>query len=287
MSRIFDALNKARMDSSPAAIVRSLAADVGVVKNVSPHVFEVSDFPVRPWRPDSKQLLFASASEEWYGLEQFRRLRSRLCQLSSKSSLKTLLVSSALAEEGKTFVSANLALALAKQNENKVLLVDGDLRKPSLHRLLGAPDCPGLADLLAGRVDLPEAVQAGAIENLWFLPGGTPPENAAELLGRKQLTTVWDQLTAIFDWIIVDSSPVLPVSDATVLSRLCNGVLLVTRANSTPYTSVQQAIHEFSDAPLLGVVLNRAKELSHHSSYYYSRYAYKDNREVELRRRAQ
>jgi capsular exopolysaccharide synthesis family protein len=227
----------------------------------------------RLWSPDQDRLIFTDSSPERFAMEQLRRLRARLYQLRAKSPIQTILVSSALDGDGKTFISANLALALAKQGSKKVLLVDADLRKPALHELFGAPGEPGLTEHLAGTAELNEIIQGGPIENLWLLPAGAPTANAAELLGNKRLADLLESLARIFDWIILDSSPVLQVCDGVIISRCCDAVLLVARAESTPYDMVQQAQQEFREARVLGLVLNCAGAQVHaayrHSDYYY------------------
>jgi capsular exopolysaccharide synthesis family protein len=216
---------------------------------------ETNNFPVSQWNPDPARLLYAVSSENVQGIEQFRSLRSRLHQLRAKKAMQSILVSSALTGEGRTFVAANLAMALAKQN-SKVLLVDADLRKPNLHELFGAPEGPGLAEYLAGAVALPDVIQSGPIENLWLLPGGAPAPDAAELVANNRIASMLKKLTQIFDWIVLDSSPVLPVSDAVTVSHSCDAVLLVARAATTQSDDILKTKREFRDARVLGLVLN-------------------------------
>jgi capsular exopolysaccharide synthesis family protein len=251
----------------PARLGTDLRPDA--VRRLSP--VDMSGFPVRTWRPDPKRLIFADASGEVFAVEQMRRLRSQMYQLDAKSPIQTVLISSALGGEGKTFISANFALALAKNK--KVLLLDGDLRKPGVHELFGAPSRPGLTELLAGEAELTEVIQSGTVENLWLLPAGKPASNAAELLGDGRMAGVLELLTPIFDWMVIDSSPVLPVSDATVISRSCDAVLLVARAGVTPCASMQRAQREFGEARVLGLVLNAAT-VPRHGAYYYAGYGY-------------
>ena len=222
----------------------------------------------REWNPDWARLIFTEDSPEVAGVEQFRSLRSRVYQLHAKKAIQTILIGSALEGEGKTFVAANFALALAKQEDRKVLLVDADLRKPSLHEWFGAPSEPGLSELLAGSAHLAEVVQSGSVPNLWLLPGGAPVANAAELLGNNRMADVLAGLTPVFDWIIVDSSPVLPFADAAIVSRACDAVLLVAKAEFSPHDAVQKALQRFRDVRVLGMVLNGAWEASHQAYRY-------------------
>ncbi len=267
MSRIYDALTKAEHESALTTVTGVLDSSIRDGSSLT-----LADFAVHPWNLDFARLIFTDSSEEVLALEQFRSLRSRLYQLRAKQPIRTVLVCSALAGEGKTFVSANLSMALAKQSGKKVLLIDADLRKPTLHQLLGAPASPGLTEVLAGTADLADVIQSGSIENLWFLPAGTPVPDAAEVLGNKHIANVIERVMPLFDWIVVDSSPVLPVSDAVTISRSCDAVLLVARAEATPCDAVQRAQHEFREARVLGLVLNAATKAPRHGSYDYPHY---------------
>jgi capsular exopolysaccharide synthesis family protein len=229
--------------------------------------------PVSRWTPSAKMILFADRQRgSSVGAEQFRRLRSRMYQLRDKHVLKRVLVSSAVAGEGKSFVCANLAQALARHSRTRVLLIDADLRKPSLHLELGATATPGLSDYLQGDLDELAVMQRGQLENLFFIGGGTTSANPAELASSAKFKKLMERASELFDWVIVDSSPVVPISDATVLARHCDGVLLVVRAETTPFDLAQKAKEEFRNSVVLGVVLNQVTEMSSYSPYYYNTY---------------
>lgn len=220
----------------------------------------ISDFAAQEWSPDWTRLIFNDNSKEDSGVDQFRRLRSRVYQLSRKAPMQTILVSSALSGEGKSFIAANFALALANQDGRRVLLMDAHLRKPVLHQLFGAPQGPGLSELLAGRAELSEVVQGGSIANFWLLPAGAPHTNAAEMLADGRVAGLLQQLGQFFDWIVLDSPPVLPFADAVALARACDAVLLVAKAEASTYDSVQRAQREFRDSRVLGLVLNQTPD---------------------------
>jgi protein-tyrosine kinase len=213
-------------------------------------------------------------------VEQFRSLRSRLFELRDIKPLKSVLISSGLPQEGKSFISINLAISLARHKNSKVLLIDGDMRRYSLHELLGCESQPGLADYLAGKASLEEIMQQQAIPaneggprvaslpNLTFIPGGNGGDKAADLSGNPRFGELIKLAAPHFDWIIVDSSPVLPVSDAVNLSRSCDGVLLVARGGVTKYPVAQRATSELRSANLLGFVLNAVLDQPQVGSYY-------------------
>ena len=226
--------------------------------------------PQAEWKPDAGHMLFFQDDETRIGTEEFRTLRSRLYQIREKVPMKRLLVTSALPREGKSFVSANLAQVLVKQHGRRALVIDADLRNPGLHRYLGAQQSPGLAEYLLGECDEFTALQRGPMENLFFLPAGRSVPSAPELLANGRLKLFLQRVESLFDWIVIDSSPVVPVSDATLVAGACDGILMVVRSNVTPSDMAKRAREEFPDKLLLGVVLNGTPvEDVHRSKYYY------------------
>ncbi len=134
--------------------------------------------------------------------EQFRTLRSRLYRLRDKQPVRTLLVTSAVPGEGKTFVSLNLALAIARQHERRALLIDGDLRASRLHVRMGAPSTPGLSEYLRGEADEFSIIQANSKDDLFFIPAGKSVLNPAELLADNRLKVLIDRMAPVFDWTL-------------------------------------------------------------------------------------
>lgn len=224
------------------------------------------------WTPDPKTMLFFNPEENARGTEQFRTLRSRLYQMREKISLKKILITSALPKEGKSFVAANLAQVLVKQQGRRVLLIDGDLRLPRLNTVLGTPSTPGLGDYLLGETDEFSVMQRGPMENLFFIPGGRSVAQPAELIANGRLKLLMQRVEPLFDWIIVDSPPAVPVSDAGQLANFCDGVLMVVRSNATPYDTAQKARQEFLGKTLVGVVLNGLSKSDSYARYYYDVY---------------
>lgn len=221
------------------------------------------------WKPNRESMLFFDSSKHYeVGMEEFRTLRSRLFQIREKRPLKTVLVCSALPGEGKSFVAANLAQAIARQHGRRVLLIDTDLRRASLHVALGTRDTPGMTDFLRGTADEHAVLQRGPMEGLFFIARGTEAANPAELIANGRCKSLLQRLAPHFDWIILDSPPAVPVSDASLLAEYCDGVLLVVRAGSTPIEQAQRAAKEFSEKAILGVVLNDAVSESGYNKYY-------------------
>jgi protein-tyrosine kinase len=225
------------------------------------------------WVPDRSQLLFLEPEPEYLiAREQFHTLRSRLHRIRNTQPLKTVLVTSAMPSEGKTFVSSNLALVLARQLGVKVLLIDGDLRHPRLHDVFGAPLSPGLGEYLSRHVDEKEAIQKAPMQNLHLVAGGNVVSNPAELIGNGWFAKLIARAAPMFDWIVVDSPPAVPIADASLMAEACDGVILVLRSGSTSYHLARQACGEFRGKPILGSVLNRVNAGATHDAYYYSLY---------------
>lgn len=239
---------------------------------------DLSKIVPRPWALSLAQL--PALLDRGPAVEQFRSLRSRIFELRDISPLKTILVSSGLPQEGKSFVSTNLALSLARHKNSKVLLIDGDMRRYTLHQILGCEPQPGLADYLAGKATILEVMQrpeplhaatAGAapmLPNLTFIAGGNGGDKAADLSGSPRFGELIRLAAPYFDWIIVDSSPVLPVSDAVNLARSCDGVLLVARGGVTKFPVAQRAQSELKASHILGFVLNAVQDTPEVGSYY-------------------
>ncbi|HEU5336988.1 MAG TPA: CpsD/CapB family tyrosine-protein kinase [Terriglobales bacterium] len=230
------------------------------------------------WHPNRETMLFFDGAEQpaerYQASEQFRTLRSRLYQARRKQPLQKVLIASALPGDGKTFVAANLAQVLVQQKGRRALLIDADLRRPSLHMCLGAPPSPGLSDYLCGEADEATVLQHGPMENLFFIPGGKEVDNPAELAGNGRLNTLLAGLAPCFDWIVVDSPAVVPFSDASLLANACDSVLIVVDAAGTPFDVAQKAVHELRGKPLLGVALNSVPSKDLASQYRYGKYYY-------------
>jgi len=230
------------------------------------------------WHPDLKENVFLNTESTTHGAEQFRTLRSRLYQLRSSQPLQTILVTSSLPAEGKTFMTHNLAQAFIRKQDCRVLLIDADLRRSRLHFPLGAPVAPGLTDFLRGDANEMAVIQHGQKGGLCLISGGNQVSDPSELLSNGRLKSLIDRMKPVFDWIIVDSPPCLPVADASSLADLCDGILLVVRAGATQAEVAQKTCKQLQNKNVIGVVLN-AVEKKHSSSNYYGEYGYTGDKE--------
>ena len=286
MSRIHEALKKAEQERAMSQATREASPSLNApvdpvfpgVAGTTPVFSSASEALLTRcrqtnWAPDMKTMLFFSSEEHAVGMEEFRTLRSRLYQVREKQPLSKLLVTSALPKEGKSFTACNLAQVIVRQHGRRALLVDADLRSPRLHKALGAESGPGLSEYLRSESDEFSIIQRGPMENLFLIPAGVSTGNPAELLANGRLKFLLSRLETMFDWIIIDSPPAVPVADSALLANFCDGVLLVVRSNSTPMDAARQARKEFAERNIVGVVLNGiTPDLSPYSQYYYTAY---------------
>jgi protein-tyrosine kinase len=224
----------------------------------------------RRFKIDPRMSVFEGQEEGNLGAERFRTLRSRLYQIASTRTVRKLLITSTVPAEGKTFVVANLAQSIIRQPERRVLLIDGDLRASRLHLCFGAQRSLGLADFLAGEADLNSVIQKGEDSNLCLIAGGREVSNPSELLLNERLKVLLDSVAPLFDWVILDAPPALPVHDASIIADLCDGVLFVVRAGVTDSDMACKAALDFQEKNLLGAVLNRVERGVGYGGYYYS-----------------
>lgn len=211
--------------------------------------------------------LVCITDKESLAAEKFRYLAVRLRQLQQNRALKKVLITSAIPQEGKTMVSANLACSLARRAQ-KTLLVEGDLRRPALSKMLGISKTSGICEWLQGESGPATSIYHLEGPDFWILPAGSAPRNPLELMQSGRLSHLMDQLTAWFDWIVIDSPPVLPLGDTSVWGRLADGILLVTRQGTTVKRQLQRGIEALESKKLIGALLNSSVATSH-SDYYY------------------
>ncbi len=203
--------------------------------------------------------------------EAIRRVRTAVQFSSAEEGCRTVLVTSTQPTEGKTMVAANLAIALSQAGQ-RVLLIDADMRKPRQHELLKVKQAPGLSNLLVGDAKANDAMRRTGSKRLWVMPSGTHPPNPAELLGSARFRSLIGSLGAQFDWVILDSPPVMAVTDAAVIAHLTTGVVFVVGSEQVNRHMARTAVEQLraSKATILGAVLNRADVRK--NPYYYAHY---------------
>jgi protein-tyrosine kinase len=191
-------------------------------------------------------------------VEQYRRLAGVLHDLHEKHGLKTLMVSSALPQEGKTLTVANVALTLSESFHQRVLLVDADLRRPSLHDVFGIPNGTGLSDVVNGTGSAISPVMISPC--LSVLTAGRRLSSPLAMLTSERIRDVVVDAAAHFDWVLLDTPPVGFLPDAQLVARLSDAVLFVIAAGSTPFAMVQRAIADLGPERIVGTVLNRVEK---------------------------
>jgi capsular exopolysaccharide synthesis family protein len=236
-------------------------------------------------QPPPKSRLVAWTDPNGLGAEKFRALTVRLDHMRKQHELNSLQVTSSVINEGKTFVSANLGMTLAKYSGFKTLLIEGDLHRPTLASMFGLKNMQGLGDWWSGPdQDIGRFLVEFAGTGLWFLPAGKACDRPSEILRSARLAEAFAQLTGQFDWIVVDSTPMLPVIDANLWSRLVDGTLLVVREGLAPLKALKKGLQSLDHPKLIGVVVNEASEFDQvdYAGQYYGARKYGAERSEKL-----
>lgn len=200
-------------------------------------------------------------------LEQFSSLWTRLRQTSAKQALKTLVITSSIPGEGKTFVTRNLAEFIARHGNRPVLMIDADMRHRGPRASMPSLCLPGLTDYLNGGIDEMAVIQRGQNENLFLIRPGRPVKNTSELLGNGQLQVLFDRIGSAFEWILLDCPPCLALADVSVIADACDGALLVVNTNATSASLVHKACQELKSRNLAGIVLNAPETRSESTAH--------------------
>jgi capsular exopolysaccharide synthesis family protein len=289
MSNIFDALQRAETETagaeSPSISIAMELLEAAESRFIGAGLKETPEVPDKQQRPtlgqfdNSPQLavsireenhLVSVAQEGSLGAEKFRFFALRLRQLRNARPLKKVLITSTIPEEGKSTVAANLACTLARRKQQKTLLLEGDLRRPNITHQFGVGKLPGLCEWLSEKTHDVGIYKLQSL-GLWLLPAGAAPENPLELMQSGRLSLLMEQLEARFDWIIIDSPPVLPLGDTSVWSRFADGIVLVTRKGVTEKQQLSRGLEVIDKSKLLGALVNSSSTAAR--SDYYKHYA--------------
>jgi protein-tyrosine kinase len=217
--------------------------------------------------------LVALADPQSLGAEKFRVLATRLENQRNQRELKSLQVTSSVAHEGKTLVSTNLAVTIAQNSGSKVLLVEGDMHRPAVQPLLGVTELRGICHWWLGRDEqISRYIYRLNDMPLWLLPGGSNCDQPSNILQSARFAEALLRLVGAFDWIIVDSTPLLPFVDANLWSRLLDGMLLVIREGVAPIKALKKGLEAIDNLSLVGVVLNDTPDFDHknYNEKYYA-----------------
>jgi protein-tyrosine kinase len=223
-----------------------------------------------PEPPDLRHRKLVISNAAPVAVEQYRRLAAALHEMQVTHGTKVLMVTSALPEEGKTLTVTNLALTLSESYHCRVLLIDADFRRPSLHRLLGVPGVRGLSTGMGT-----EEAGLSLVEvtpHLTLLPAGRPEADPMARLTSDRMRGLLEEAAASFDWVLLDAPPVGIIPDAALLATLTQGVIFVIAAGATPYPLIERAIGELGRESIVGIVLNRVDGASIPATAYYDQY---------------
>lgn len=277
MSRVYDALRQWDKQSGAPLRLEPEEDSSEIVE-----LPEASNEPVLSWdqiaefvaSKRAEHLLVTLKDESGLAGEKFRLLQSRLRQLSSLQQIKMVLITSAVPEDGKSMVAANLAISMAKHAKFRTLLLEGDLHKPNLANRLGLAKRSGLAEWMGQKGGIEGYLQKMKGTNLWVLPAGHPDTHRQGVLHSTELQELLTTMRHCFDWIIVDSPPLLPLADTGFWAQQSDGVLLVVRRAHTPRLLLQRGLEIIDSSKVLGVVLNdtQPSERSYYNKYYRSYY---------------
>ena len=307
MSHIFEALQRAEEERSggvakqpagsvaeilqAADLLQATASEAGELTSqstVMPVVerkveLEIQDFgsaKILVPTPPEKARLVCLTDQGSLGAEKFRVLGLRLRHMRERRNLKRIVITSTIPSEGKTLISANLALNQARSKILKTVLLDGDLRRPTLTNVFGFHrNLPGLSEYLRGERQVTDVVYKLSNSGLWFLPAGLTPENPIELMQTGRLKELLEKLETFFDWVIIDTPPVLPLADTPLWAKLSDGVLMVVREGFSEKKPLTRALEALDPSTMLGLVVNSCSR--NELKYYYARYGESAKKEEE------
>jgi len=280
MSRVHDALRRAEQSGLIPAPVPRNGAPKATIADPGPDLTGLLDQVEEiPFRTNADTLLIDAARPHEAPMEEFRTLRTRLNHLKSLQPISTVVMTSPSPAEGKSLSAANLALAQSHLAGNTTLLADFDFRRPVVHTLFGMDRSPGITDYLLGRAELRQIIKRVAGTNLYIMPAGEAVINPLELLNLREVKHLLDRLPTVFNWVVLDSPPLLFAADANLLSTLCHATLLVVRIGHTTIDSVTRAMQSLCNNNVLGIVVNGARrgELYSKYTYYHSYYTPKEH----------
>jgi len=275
MSRVHDALGRAERSAVDVRRTAPVASRIPGMENLLQDVQEV------PYTPAPGVFVIdPSRPRDAHG-EEFRTLRTRLNHLQKLNPIHSVVVTSSCPAEGKSFTALNLALAEAQLADNPTLLADFDFRRPVLHNMFQIDRTPGATDVLLDNAPLATAIKKVAGTNLYVMPAGRSVLNPLEMLNLGATKSLVEQLPLAFNWVVLDSPPLLFAADANLLSTIADGTILVVRIGVTTIDSVTRAMQSLCENNVLGIVANgaRAGELYSKYTYYYSSYYYKEKKE--------
>jgi receptor protein-tyrosine kinase len=258
-----------------SSVIPASSVGIDVAADVDDLEAIIQNATVVPYNPAKGALLVSPTNPREAPAEEFRSLRTRLNHMQTLQPLHTLLITSASPAEGKSFTAMNLAVTQSQLADKRILLADFDFRRPSVDKNFQVASSPGLTDYLMGKVSLADIFRRIEGTSLYLLPAGEPVQNPLELLNLKECKALINGLRNHFDWVLLDSPPLLFAADGNLLATMCDGTMLVVRIGTTTFDSVSRALQSLCENNVLGVVVNGARRGELYSKYtYYHNYYY-------------
>jgi len=276
MSRLYEALKRLDERGASNEFAAELVQPVEILNKAIDANSELDGVPVAKLKVSPRARLAALSANRSLGAEKFRALTNRLESIRHQRELRSIQVTSSVVGEGKSLVAANLAITLASYGKSRVLLMEGDLHRPTLANLFGLGQVKGLTEWWVNSAgdDVASYMQRFAEMPLTFLGAGAPVEQPAAMIQSERFKKAISSISTHFDWVVVDSTPMQPIIDANLWSRIVDGTLLVVREGVGTIHALKKGLESFDNLNLIGVILNGASEV-HQNGYGYAYYGSK------------
>jgi capsular exopolysaccharide synthesis family protein len=268
MSRVYDALQQCCPDQVYPIPVPEDNGRSLFVEPVHDSVWEHDTAPIVQTTVSGDDRIPALFSAYGFASEQFRLLATRLQQMQQKRTLKSILLTSSAAQEGKSLLTVNLAMALARSERQKILVVDADLRNSGVCRTLRMEERSGIRDWYQSNRPITDFICRLAGLNVWVLPAGRAVVDPLELLKSPRMSKLLSEMSAAFDWLLIDTTPLLPIADAEVLSGIADGTIVVVRRDKSVKPELKQALARIAPAKMIGLLLNDFPVNGHYAESY-------------------
>ena len=267
MSRVFDALRRSCPDQVPPTAIPDNGHELFLEPIRNP-VWDHDSAPIAEANFSCEDKITELFSAYGFASEQFRLLATRLQLIQQKRTLKSILLTSSAQHEGKSLLTVNLAMALAQGRRQKILVVDADLRNAGIGRTLRIEERSGIREWYRSSEPATDFICRLAGHNVWLLPAGQEAVDPLELLKSPRMSTLLTSMSAAFDWLLIDSAPLLPIADSEVISWIADGTILVVRREQSSKTELTQALARIAPSKMIGLLLNDFPASARYADYH-------------------
>ena len=256
MSRVYDALQRARPDQVRSTVIPEDNGRVLLAEPIRDPAWDHDTAPIAQAHFSCEDRIPALFSGYGLASEQFRLLAARLQLMQQKRSLKSVLLTSSAAQEGKSLLAVNLAMALAQDGRQKILVIDADLRTSGVGRTLRMEERAGIREWYRSNGRITDFICRLAEHNVWVLPKGQEAVDPLELLKSPRMSALLTTMGNTFDWLLIDSAPLLPIADSEVISWIADGTIVVVRRETSSKEELKQALARVAPSKIIGLLLN-------------------------------